>query len=286
MAPRAITGSAMRSAVKPDSATICAPGRLRSMAGMASRPSHSGIERSSRTTSGCSSVGLADALVAVGGLADDLDARLVLQRVAHQGAERLRRRRRAGLGWRVDTGASWTGRSEATCAPRSLGHFVRFRNPQFWWIRRAGVGGVRPPSLVSRPCRRSSPPRRPWPSGARPTAPTSRRCRARLERARRALRRLDRHVLAGQRQVRRLRRGLRVLRPVALRRGRDAAARDDGARADPRARARPPRPPARTASAWSPRARGSPSATSRRSSTAPGSSPSRPTSSAARRSAT
>ena len=53
----------------------------------------------------------------------------------------------------------------------------------------------------------------------------------------RALRRLDRHVLAGQRQVRRLRRGLRVLRAVALRRGRHADARDDGARADPRARA-------------------------------------------------
>ena len=55
---------------------------------------------------------------------------------------------------------------------------------------------------------------------------------------RRALRRLHRHVLAGQRQVRRLRRGLRLLRAVALRRGRDADARDDGARADPRARAR------------------------------------------------
>ena len=53
-----------------------------------------------------------------------------------------------------------------------------------------------------------------------------------------ALRRLDRHVLAGQRQVRRLRPGLRLLRPVALRRVRDAAARDDGARADPRARPR------------------------------------------------
>ena len=51
-----------------------------------------------------------------------------------------------------------------------------------------------------------------------------------------ALRRRDGHVLAGQREVRRLRRGLRLLRPVALRRGRDAAARDDGARADPRAR--------------------------------------------------
>ena len=55
---------------------------------------------------------------------------------------------------------------------------------------------------------------------------------------RRALRRLDRHVLAGQRQVRRLRRGLRLLRAVAVRRGRHADARDDGARADPRARAR------------------------------------------------
>ncbi|CAA9486541.1 MAG: Biotin synthase, partial [uncultured Solirubrobacteraceae bacterium] len=55
---------------------------------------------------------------------------------------------------------------------------------------------------------------------------------------RRALRRLDRHVLAGQRQVRRLRRGLRLLRAVALRRGRDADARADGARADPRARPR------------------------------------------------
>ena len=52
----------------------------------------------------------------------------------------------------------------------------------------------------------------------------------------RALRRLDRHVLAGQREVRRLRRGLRLLRAVALRRGRHADARDDGARPDPRAR--------------------------------------------------
>ena len=60
--------------------------------------------------------------------------------------------------------------------------------------------------------------------------------RARLGGAQRALRRLDRHVLAGQRQVGRLRRGLRLLRPVALRRGRHADARDDGARADPRAR--------------------------------------------------
>ena len=53
-----------------------------------------------------------------------------------------------------------------------------------------------------------------------------------------ALRRLHRPVLAGQRQVRRLRGGLRLLRPVALRRGRDADARDDGARADARARPR------------------------------------------------
>ena len=53
-----------------------------------------------------------------------------------------------------------------------------------------------------------------------------------------ALRRLDRHVLAREREVRRLRRGLRVLRPVALRRGGHADARDDGAGADPRARAR------------------------------------------------
>ena len=62
--------------------------------------------------------------------------------------------------------------------------------------------------------------------------------RARLAGPHRALRRLDRHVLARQRQVGRVRGGLRLLRAVALRRGRDAAARDDGARADPRARAR------------------------------------------------
>ena len=60
--------------------------------------------------------------------------------------------------------------------------------------------------------------------------------RARLGGPPRELRQLDRHVLAGQRQVRRLRRGLRLLRPVALRRGRHVDARDDGARADPRAR--------------------------------------------------
>ena len=52
----------------------------------------------------------------------------------------------------------------------------------------------------------------------------------------RAVRRFDRHVLPGQRQVRRLRRGLRLLRAVEVRRGRHADARDDGARADPRAR--------------------------------------------------
>ena len=88
--------------------------------------------------------------------------------------------------------------------------------------------------------------------------------RARLGGAPGELRRLDRHVLAGQRQVRRLRRGLRLLRPVALRRGRHADARDDGARADPRARRRRPRRPAPTASAWSPRARASPSGTSQK----------------------
>ena len=54
----------------------------------------------------------------------------------------------------------------------------------------------------------------------------------------RAVRRQHRHVLAREREVRRLRRGLRLLRAVALRRGRDADARADGARADPRARAR------------------------------------------------
>ena len=94
--------------------------------------------------------------------------------------------------------------------------------------------------------------------------------RAGLEGARRALRRLHRHVLAGERQVRRVRGGLRVLRPVALRRGRHADARDDDPGADPRARRARPRPRARTASAWSPRARASRRRTSRRSSRAPG----------------
>ena len=45
-------------------------------------------------------------------------------------------------------------------------------------------------------------------------------------------------MLARERQVRRLRRGLRLLRPVALRRRGDADARDDGARAGPRTRPR------------------------------------------------
>ena len=60
--------------------------------------------------------------------------------------------------------------------------------------------------------------------------------RARLGGAQGAVRRVDRHVLAGQREVGRLRRGLRLLRPVALCRGGHADARDDGPRADPRAR--------------------------------------------------
>ena len=110
--------------------------------------------------------------------------------------------------------------------------------------------------------------------------------RARVAGARRALRRLDRHVLAGQRQVRRLRRGLRLLRAVALRRGGDADARDDGARADPRARARGRgggRAPLLHGHAG-PRALAS--ATSRRCWRARGWSPSTPTSSAAPRSAT
>ena len=62
--------------------------------------------------------------------------------------------------------------------------------------------------------------------------------RARLAGPAGPLRGLHRPVLAGQRQVRRLRGGLRLLRPVALRRGRDPDARDDGARADARARPR------------------------------------------------
>ena len=62
--------------------------------------------------------------------------------------------------------------------------------------------------------------------------------RARLARSSRALRRLHRHVLARQRQVGRLRRGLRLLLAVALRGGRHADARDDEPRADPRARPR------------------------------------------------
>ncbi len=53
-----------------------------------------------------------------------------------------------------------------------------------------------------------------------------------------ALRRFHRHVFAGECEVGGLRRGLRLLRPVAVRRGRHADARDDGAGADPRARPR------------------------------------------------
>ena len=61
--------------------------------------------------------------------------------------------------------------------------------------------------------------------------------RARLAGAAGPLRRLHRHVLAGERQVGRLRGGLRLLLAVALRRGGHADARDDGPRPDPRARA-------------------------------------------------
>ena len=74
------------------------------------------------------------------------------------------------------------------------------------------------------------------PSGRSAIATRSAPRRARLGGAARALRRLDRPLLAGQREVRRLRRGLRLLRPVALRGGGHADARDDGARADARAR--------------------------------------------------
>src|SRR3954463_14530620 len=61
--------------------------------------------------------------------------------------------------------------------------------------------------------------------------------RARVRGPHGALRGFHRPLLARQREVGRLRRGLRLLRPVALRRGADADARDDVARADPRARA-------------------------------------------------
>ena len=53
-----------------------------------------------------------------------------------------------------------------------------------------------------------------------------------------SLRRLHGHVLAREREVGRLRGGLRLLLAVALRGGGHADARDDGRRADPRARAR------------------------------------------------
>ena len=96
---------------------------------------------------------------------------------------------------------------------------------------------VRTRAYSARPCRRSSPAKRPSHSGEIDRPRRDRGAgRARVAGAPGALRRLHRHVLAGQRQVGRLRRGLRLLRAVALRRGRDAAARDDGARADPRAR--------------------------------------------------
>ena len=61
--------------------------------------------------------------------------------------------------------------------------------------------------------------------------------RRRVDGAPGQLRRVHRHVLARERQERRLRRGLRLLRAVEVRGRRDAHARDDGARADARARA-------------------------------------------------
>ena len=60
----------------------------------------------------------------------------------------------------------------------------------------------------------------------------------RLERAPGRLRRVDGHVLAGEREERRVRGGLRFLRAVEVRRRRDPDARPDGARADSRACAR------------------------------------------------
>ncbi len=100
--------------------------------------------------------------------------------------------------------------------------------------RRASASGTAPsfrPDAAADQLRRG-----PGPGRADRPRRDRRAGRARLGGAHRPLRRLDRHVLAGQRQVRRLRRGLRLLRPVALRRGRHADARDDGARADPGAR--------------------------------------------------
>ena len=97
---------------------------------------------------------------------------------------------------------------------------------------------VRLRSYLRAQCRRSSPPRTRR-SGSADHG--SRRDRGLVERAWQV--RVEgsathRHVLAGQREVRRLRRGLRLLRPVALRRGRHADARDDDPGADPRARTR------------------------------------------------
>ena len=48
-----------------------------------------GIDMSSRTTSGCSSAVASTPALAVGGLADDLDRRVVGQRRAHQRPEAL-----------------------------------------------------------------------------------------------------------------------------------------------------------------------------------------------------
>ena len=73
-------------------------------------------------------------------------------------------------------------------------------------------------------------------SGPSPTTTRSVLWSSAPGRSGRTARRLDRHVLPGERQVGQVRRGLRLLRPVALRRGRRADARDDGARSDPRAR--------------------------------------------------
>ena len=110
-------------------------------------------------------------------------------------------------------GAAACGR-DLMAKPGRPAAFIEFR-------RRAAADQLRRGARARRPHR----PRRDRRAG-----------RARLGGAPGPLRRLDRHVLAGQRQVGRLRRGLRLLRAVALRRGRHADARDDGAGPDPRAR--------------------------------------------------
>ena len=143
------------------------------------------------------------------GLAHDLDPGVLLQRVAQQRPEGLARRRTPVPG-------SAPPALEGSGAVRRASVRLRFR--------------AMPPLITREEAlapRRARGPRRDRGAG-----------RARLAGAPGALRRLDRPVLAGQREVGRLRRGLRLLRAVALRRGRDADARDDGARADPRARAR------------------------------------------------